>query len=140
MRTPRRTAPPPPAACGVADETTSFGANVANAELVNASDANAPATSSARRLVLLIESLPPLSVSIRWVRERCDRSAAGANRASAAGGHKRADGDPMHPVVADELRLADRVVVAGARHDPDAGAHERVRLVQVLRRGEQRLA
>src|SRR2546430_4373658 len=53
---------------------------------------------------------------------------------SAMRGDHGADGDPVHAVVTHELRVRDRVVVARARHDPHARPHERVRLVEVLRR------
>ena len=52
--TPMRVGPPPPAACGAADETTSLGPNAASAEPANASEATVAPTSNARRRVLLI--------------------------------------------------------------------------------------
>src|SRR4051794_20727880 len=57
---------------------------------------------------------------------------------SAPGAGEGPGGDPVHAVVADELCLRDRVVVGGRRDDPHARPHERVELLQVLRRAEQR--
>src|SRR4051812_2284522 len=108
-RTPRRVGPPTSS-----DETTSFGANDANAELANASVANA-ATAS----VMVFFIWFPL-------------------RVSATGGDERADCDPMDLVVSNELCFGDRVVVTGGRDDLNAWTHERVDLVQVRRRCEER--
>src|SRR3954447_20617191 len=107
-RTPSRVGPPTSS-----DETTSFGANDANAELANARVAIAATT----------------SVMVFFIRFPL--------RGSATGGDERADCDPMDLFVANELCLRDRVVVTGGRQDLDARSHERVNFVQVRCRSQQ---
>src|SRR5215218_3483795 len=128
-----RTGPPEPAACGVRLPTASFGdVYAANAELAKTSVENAAQTSSAARIDFLMQcpfllrsgvvrtsmepggscqAISPLVLGGK--RRECSDSVRSAR------GDKRPDGHPVHLVVAHQLGLRDRVVVARARGDPD---------------------
>src|SRR5437764_14346058 len=101
------------------DETISFGAYDASAEPVNTSAAKAAAAETANLLVFLMCLLSPFGLL-------------------ATGGDERSHGHPVDLVVTNELRLRDRVVVARRRDDLDPGPQERVDLIQMCRRSEQR--